>query len=272
VPISTNPKVWFTIDGRPYQLKVGRAYEVNNQKQHSVMNKGDEDRLTFIFDYMPPGPLAYPPDTGDELPESPQSTRQGFRKLLGKERNFLLLQRGFDVVAIRNKIDDIPDARWLESKREQRFDIHSDTQSLDLVHFFRDENKKPQYRDLFFEMQNELKPAIECVANYYRNNGFLVRMLLAKLPAGSNIPNHNDFGYALLKCHRVHIPIITNDRVVFTVGGEKKHLQAGEFWEINNALDHSVDNLSDEDRVHLIIDWIPNPDGRSEQDVLASLS
>ncbi|SVB34394.1 uncharacterized protein METZ01_LOCUS187248, partial [marine metagenome] len=59
VPITTNPKVWFTINGRPYQLQPGQAYEVNNQKQHSVVNKGTEGRITFIFDYMPPGPLAY---------------------------------------------------------------------------------------------------------------------------------------------------------------------------------------------------------------------
>jgi quercetin dioxygenase-like cupin family protein len=59
VPITTNPKVWFTIDGRPYQFEVGQAYEINNQKQHSVVNKGDQDRITFIFDYFPPGPLAY---------------------------------------------------------------------------------------------------------------------------------------------------------------------------------------------------------------------
>ncbi len=59
VPITTNSKVWFTIDGRPYQFKVGQAYEINNQKQHSVANKGAEDRITFIFDYVPPGPLAY---------------------------------------------------------------------------------------------------------------------------------------------------------------------------------------------------------------------
>ncbi len=65
VPISTNSKVWFTIDGRPYQLKVGQAYEVNNQKQHSVVNKGGEDRITFIFDYIPPGPLAY--DSGNSV-------------------------------------------------------------------------------------------------------------------------------------------------------------------------------------------------------------
>jgi quercetin dioxygenase-like cupin family protein len=57
VPITTNPRVRFMIDGRPHQLQVGQAYEINNQKNHSVMNKGKEDRITFIFDYVPPREL-----------------------------------------------------------------------------------------------------------------------------------------------------------------------------------------------------------------------
>lgn len=54
VPITTNPRVRFMIDGRPFQLEVGQAYEINNQKHHSVMNTGKDDRITFIFDYLPP--------------------------------------------------------------------------------------------------------------------------------------------------------------------------------------------------------------------------
>jgi aspartyl/asparaginyl beta-hydroxylase (cupin superfamily) len=54
VPITTNDRVRFMIDGRPYRFEVGQAYELNNQKTHSVMNKGKEDRITFIFDYVPP--------------------------------------------------------------------------------------------------------------------------------------------------------------------------------------------------------------------------
>ncbi len=57
VPITTNPRVRFIIDGRPYRFEVGQAYELNNQLQHSVANKGTEDRITFIFDYVPPGVL-----------------------------------------------------------------------------------------------------------------------------------------------------------------------------------------------------------------------
>ena len=42
------------IDGRPYRMEVGKVYEINNQEQHSVMNKGKEGRINFIFDYVPP--------------------------------------------------------------------------------------------------------------------------------------------------------------------------------------------------------------------------
>ena len=53
VPLTTNSRVRFMIDGRPYQFELGQAYEINNQKTHSVMNSGKEDRITFIFDYLP---------------------------------------------------------------------------------------------------------------------------------------------------------------------------------------------------------------------------
>ncbi len=45
------------IDGRPHKFMPGQAYEINNQKSHSVANKGKEDRITFIFDYVPPEEL-----------------------------------------------------------------------------------------------------------------------------------------------------------------------------------------------------------------------
>lgn len=271
VPITTNPKVWFTINGRPYQFEVGQAYEINNQLQHSVVNKGDEDRITFIFDYVPPGPLAYVSDENSGAPQSRSSSIPGFQKLLGKERNYLLIHDGFDVEPIKRKVDKISDARWLESQREQRFDIHSGTRSLDLVHFFRDENSEPDYRDLYFELEGELKPVVDRISSYYQSNGFLVRMLLTKMPPGSSIPEHVDSGPALMNCHRVHIPITTNDNVMFFVGGEQKNMREGEFWEINNSLDHSVENQGDADRIHLIVDLMPNPSGQSVEELLASL-
>jgi tetratricopeptide (TPR) repeat protein len=47
-------------------------------------------------------------------------------------------------------------------------------------------------------------------------------------------------------------------------------MQVGELWEINNGLDHAVENRSDEDRIHLIIDWMPNYAGKSEEEALTA--
>lgn len=58
IPITTNPRVRFMIDGRPHELGVGKVYEINNQQKHSVTNKGKDDRITFIFDYVPPERVA----------------------------------------------------------------------------------------------------------------------------------------------------------------------------------------------------------------------
>jgi len=53
IPVTTNKLVRFMIDGRPYRFEIGNVYEINNQKTHSVMNAGKEDRISFIFDYIP---------------------------------------------------------------------------------------------------------------------------------------------------------------------------------------------------------------------------
>ncbi len=53
VPITTSSSVRYTISGKPYQFEVGSAYEINNQRKHSVLNMGSDDRISFIFDYVP---------------------------------------------------------------------------------------------------------------------------------------------------------------------------------------------------------------------------
>jgi quercetin dioxygenase-like cupin family protein len=51
--------------------------------------------------------------------------------------------------------------------------------------------------------------------------------------------------------------LITNKDILFTVGNTTKNLKEGEIWEINNQNLHSVQNNSKEERIHLIIDYLP---------------
>jgi hypothetical protein len=58
VPLTAGPGVRFTIDGRPCPMAIGEAYEINNQRVHSVMNLDAGPRISFIFDYLPLAPVS----------------------------------------------------------------------------------------------------------------------------------------------------------------------------------------------------------------------
>lgn len=54
IPITTNDKVFFLHPpSTKYHLEVGKAYEVNNCRQHGAENLGDTDRIHFIFECIP---------------------------------------------------------------------------------------------------------------------------------------------------------------------------------------------------------------------------
>ena len=82
---------------------------------------------------------------------------------------------------------------------------------------------------------------------------------LLNLAAGSVIHEHRDrgLGYSFGE-FRVHIPLQTNPLVDFLVDKKRVDMQAGECWYADFDLPHSVNNRSNESRVHLVIDCIRN--------------
>ena len=190
--------------------------------------------------------------------------RDSFQKMNGKARNFLLLKPEVELEFIKRKLAKIPERAWGGSGREKTYEVHRQTQALLLIHDDDFRHYNPTYHDLYSEFRRELKPIFDFIADYFQHDGYVVRALFARLKGKGRIDTHTDGLYSLLKCHRIHIPIITNEQVVFTIGGEQKVLGEGEMWEINNATLHAVDNRSDEDRIHLIVDWVPNATVRPE--------
>ena len=181
-----------------------------------------------------------------------------FYKLAGRASNYLLMGKDFDIRPILKKMAAIPEKTWHLSGREKTYEAHKQTQSLLLIHDEDFRHYNPTYHKLYYKFEKELQPLLDFIAEYHRHNGFIGRILIAKLRAGGKIMPHSDGLYSLIKCNRIHIPLITNSKAIFTIGGEDKVLAAGEMWEINNATLHGVENLSSQDRTHLIIDWIPN--------------
>jgi hypothetical protein len=82
----------------------------------------------------------------------------------------------------------------------------------------------------------------------------LGRSRLMRLTGGSQVPIHVDAIYHWHRHVRIHIPIITNDQVIFHCGGQEVNMKAGECWLFDSWRNHKVINHSDETRIHLVLD------------------
>ena len=51
IPLLTNERVSFSVDGKGYHFPEGEAVEVNNMGLHAVENRGSTDRIHLIFEY-----------------------------------------------------------------------------------------------------------------------------------------------------------------------------------------------------------------------------
>lgn len=152
--------------------------------------------------------------------------------------------------------------------RQDTFFIHRHTHTVQITDFdaksWEEEslktNKFVKCKYSFTLENNELVNLLKPILNYLKNlhNGELAKTMLVKLAAGKKINEHYDDGLYLNLVKRHHIPIITNDKVWFYVDGIKKNLLQGEVWEIDNTKLHKVENLSSKDRIHLVVDVMPN--------------
>lgn len=209
------------------------------------------EKFGYSFDKnQPGGNIVNLPSTG--------TIDNHFRKLKGIEKNFLQLPGTTNVRPIVSRLAELPDSAWKKSAREKRHKAHNQTEAVLLIHDADMRHRDPTVHEQHANFEKLLAPTMSSIAEFYGGDGYFIRALFARLRAKSAILPHIDLTFSLLHCHRVHIPIVTNDGVVFTIGGEAKNLRPGEIWEINNATVHGVDNDGEDARVHLIVDWVPN--------------
>jgi len=154
---------------------------------------------------------------------------------------------------INNNLLDSAKTRFV---RESQSYPHHNTSSWFLRHTasFNIQHTPKVYSHSNWNLVPELWVEIKEVFKDKFNNFEIVRALVVNLPAGTDIPIHLDAGDNLMYCHRCHVPIITNDNVIFTVNKTSLNMKEGEIHEINNSKHHSVHNNGTEDRYHLIFD------------------
>jgi hypothetical protein len=107
----------------------------------------------------------------------------------------------------------------------------------------------PQWRAL-------LEPVLaQAVHGYGYAHGVFPRVMLANLPSRGMIHPHIDANPAAKWPHKIHVPVTTNPGVTCCFGGAEHHFPQGEAVEVNNLGPHSVTNIGDTNRIHLIFEY-----------------
>lgn len=173
-----------------------------------------------------------------------------------------------DVAGLKAAVAAIPEDLWGEENRAKpnKFGALDRTEHI-IFRFVRslhdwrrtyDSHHWPAWRD-------KLEPVLAAaVRPYGYTRGLFPRVMLARMKAGGVILPHQDAMPGAKWPHKIHVPLFTNDGVIFTAGGSSRHLTEGVAVEVNNMDVHSVKNEGGTDRVHLIFEYYdadqPEPD------------
>lgn len=175
-----------------------------------------------------------------------------------------------DISALRQTVLGISDAKWNESNaRQQNYGkIHQYTQTIGLIYDDDMRHKNGTVHAMYHELKGLIEPIEKHVAAYYQQQKihilesrrdqqpYFARIILVLLKAGGVISKHKDGSASMLRCHRIHLPLVTGPTVTFDVGESSISMAEGELWEINNRREHAVANNSDNDRIHLVLDYV----------------
>lgn len=185
--------------------------------------------------------------------------------------NFKVLDHA-KVPILKELVEQLTPEHWIgDTTRQNLYEAHKHTQSIGLVYDYDFRHENPTVLPPMKLFAPAIRIILAKVADYYEvqpaatnllgqpGRGYFIRANLVRLNPGGEITAHQDMNFSLAHSHRVHIPVVTNDDVFFTVGNQTINLKEGDIVEINNRRMHSVRNDGDDGRVHLILDWVtPN--------------
>jgi aspartyl/asparaginyl beta-hydroxylase (cupin superfamily) len=159
-----------------------------------------------------------------------------------------------DVSKIEVEVNKLTHEQWIEwDLRQNRYKVHSATESYPLM--FSEYGEEPKIYNIDTNIWKVTWPLIEKLEKFYGMKAGAV--VFVKLKPHTNIIPHTDGGW-FVNTHRVHVPIITDPRIMFSLHDKKFHLEKGSIYEINNIVMHGVENPTDICRVHLMVDVLPN--------------
>lgn len=164
-----------------------------------------------------------------------------------------------DIADLREAVLALPEEVWdaENAVKPNRFDALDSTRHI----IFRFVSKLADWREsfdrpLWEEWRSLVEPVLAAATTEYDYQaGSFPRIMLARMAPGGVIHPHRDTNRAARWPHKIHVPLVTNDQVTFTIDSIGYHFAEGEAVEVNNMATHAVTNDGAADRIHLIFEY-----------------
>lgn len=109
---------------------------------------------------------------------------------------------------------------------------------------------------VYYEWQDIIDPVTNWITeNYLTPGGFINKLMISNIIPGGGMPIHWDEEPTQLLSKRIHVVIKTNDDSEFIVNNTVYKFSPGDVFELNNIMNHAVNNKGNTDRIHLIMDY-----------------
>lgn len=175
---------------------------------------------------------------------------------------FMVGEIPFSINQLIDDVNNFNDEWKLDTSRQDKLATHKDTEMFQLkfMDYGWEIGQGNLSKDINKLKNNESQEIMENIYKHLENiyDAKVVRCEIIKMHGKSSIPPHIDSGEFLYLGRRIHVPLVTNKDVIFTVLNHSLNMEIGKWYEINNSLPHSVNNPTDTERIHIIIDLVFN--------------
>jgi hypothetical protein len=177
------------------------------------------------------------------------------------KHNFKLLRKNIDVTVVLSELSHFLQRQCWSDLRAKNISYHKKTRHVSLrEHKINRANDTVQY----YRNSGHIITVSQTAPYFVKTfdllkifekelGGQLERVMLVALEGKSKVEPHIDEGTYYIERDRYHLVLKTDTSINFC-GDENQIYNAGELWWFDNKKLHSVENKSEETRIHLIFD------------------
>jgi aspartyl/asparaginyl beta-hydroxylase (cupin superfamily) len=247
--LSGNDQCQLTCGNESIAVREGLLVAFDNSREYGEENCSDSYSVRLVFDVLP-------------APQAPGGNPE--------YKHFALMKADVNAGSLLNEISHQAELWTLNTSRQDNVRVQRETNNIHLrgavkpvPDGFHLNDWHPTRKTGLVERFPEIYGFVERFANEVK--GKLSRLTIVRLNPNSRVYPHIDEGEYYLVRDRYHLVLRSKGGSEMICGDERVVFQEGELWWFDNKAPHEAFNQSDEGRIHVIFDVLPEkpslPDG-----------